>query len=102
MAERHRLNGQQFTCANDRFRTDTDNGRSDRARGSVFAGPLFENDQVSLWLERVHDTHQPSEPFYWLMWYDARGNPTIPLSGVMSAKDVKAMVGRLAEFMDLH
>lgn len=98
-----------FTCENRRFQTDTTKGKphgkdangAKRADGSVFDGPLFDNGVASLWLEHVHDTHQPDGSFYWLMWYDARGNPTIPLSGVMSADDVREMAGLLTRFMEL-
>jgi len=65
--------------------------------GSVFEEPLVPGD-YSLWLEYAVDTKTDSETF-WLMWYDADGSPTIPLSGVISAGQVRDMASRLATFI---
>ena len=103
MGRRHRLEDQAFTCANSRFQTNTrkpfPHGEG-VAGGSVFEKPLAKTEQGdSLWLEHV--LAKDGAEAFWLMWYDQDGNPTIPLSGVMSADEVREMSSRLARFMEL-
>lgn len=103
MADKDRLEGQQFTCSNRRFHTNTEKGESHglgKVRGSVFGEPLVSSDGYTLWLEHVIDKARQSETF-WLMWYNADGSPTIPASGVISTDKIKEMARRLMTFIDL-
>ena len=103
MAEKDRLNGIPFTCSNRRFHTNADKGKphgSGQTRGSVFDLPLVSSNGYTLWLEYVIDKTNASETF-WLMWYDSAGSPTIPLSSVISADQMKDMTSRLADFIKL-
>ena len=88
-----------YTCANYRFRTNTESGfahGSNVARGSVFPEALACNaDGSSLWLEHVVDDSEGS--FYWLMWYDAQGKPTIPLSGILTRDHISNMAVMLTK-----
>jgi hypothetical protein len=90
-----------YTCKNRRFWTDTRMGYAHgkcATLGSVFAGPLARNDSgYSLWLEHV--TNLDGDPFYWLMWYDPEGCPTIPLSGIMDRNHIADMSRQLAGFI---
>ncbi len=102
----HRIqnNGQRldYTCENRRFRTNVamnaETGARPRAPASVFRGPLIDHDGYSLWLEHVIEI-ATGERCYWLMWYDANGWPTIPLSGVLDRSEIPTMAGRLASFV---
>jgi hypothetical protein len=103
MAAQHRLNGQAYTCKNVRFWTDTSKGKPHgpgQASGSVFDQPLVSGGGFSLWREHVVDRDGGWEPF-WLMWYDANGDPTIPLSGVFDRDQLREMVSRLASFIQV-
>lgn len=93
-----------FTCKNARFATDISKGKkhgqhSDSA-GSVFDAPLVLYNGASLWLEHVVD-HKNNDgiPYYWLMWYDSKGIPTVPLSGILSKYDLIRMQSMFAEFI---
>ena len=102
MAANNRLNGKPYTCANRRFETCVDDGfahREGTSRGSVFPFPLVDSEH-SLWLEHVIDNEENNR-VYWLMWYDRAGNPTIPVSSVLSAADVRNMASQLACFIEL-
>ena len=35
------------------------------------------------------------------MWYDEEGTPTIPMSGVISADQIRQMTAKLATFLKL-
>ena len=104
MAAHNRLNDTPYTCRNSRFWTDITKGKRhgpSQARGSVFDGPLVTNkDGSSLWLEYVEDRDGGWEPF-WLMWYDANGNPTIPMSGAFDQSQIQGMVSQLASFIEV-
>ncbi len=104
MAKKNQLNEQPFTCDNLGFQTNTQKGMSHglgKAKGSVFKKPLVVSiDGKTLWLEHVIDKKNHSETF-WLMWYGSDGSPTIPMSGVISADQVKEMASRLADFIKL-
>lgn len=103
MAAHNRLNGAPYTCRNSRFWTDITKGHCHghgQVRGSVFDSPLVEGDGYSLWLEYVEDRDGGWEPF-WLMWYDSEGNPTIPMSGVFDQSQMRAMVEKLASFIEI-
>lgn len=112
MAREHRIRDENegylnFTCRNVGFETDIHHlkgkhhGSSRRAKGSVFASPLKDWGAVSLWLEYVRDRRHPDREWYWLMWYNKDGRPTIPMSGVFSGADLAKTIGRLAkEFLD--
>jgi hypothetical protein len=59
--------------------------------GSIFDEALLRaSNNQSLWLEYVTDKQGNSETF-WLMWYDAEGDPSIPMSGVVSLDQIKEM-----------
>lgn len=81
-----------FTCENRRYATDLTegfpHGPNREARGSVLEGPLFDFGDASIWLEHVIES-ATGEKCYWLMWYDAEGRPTIPLSGVFGRPDLE-------------
>lgn len=103
MAEKDQLNGIPFTYSNRRFHTNTEKGKphgSGEARGSVFDLPLVSSNGYTLWLEYVIDKTIASATF-WLMWHDSVGSPTITLSGVISADQVKDMTSRLMDFIKL-
>ena len=91
-----------FSCENSRFRTNLAKGETHggqrRVRGSVFPGALIERGGFSLWLEHVEEI-ETSEEYYWLMWYDAQGRPTIPMSGVFDRSDLAGMLGQLGRFV---
>ena len=100
MSGKNRINGQKFTCANNRFRTNTAKGPHGRreAKGSVFKESLLRSDDgYPLWLEHVYDTKSDSETF-WLMWYNA----TVTMSGVIDGQKIKEMASRLAMFINLQ
>ncbi len=87
-----------FTNENRRFRTNISKGHPHgpgQPAGSVFAEPLYD-DGHSLWLEHVIERANGGES-YWLMWYDAAGNPIIKVSGVMGRDDLKAIAQKLIE-----
>lgn len=100
----HRIqdNGRRrnYTCENRRFRTNLAmNQERDqpRAPGSVFREPLVDHDGYSLWLEHVIEI-ATGDRYYWLMWYDANGWPTIPLSGILDRNDIATMASLLTSF----
>jgi hypothetical protein len=97
MAGDHRIRSSDghsipFTCENRRYATDLTEGLShgpnSEARGSVLEAPLFDFGAASIWLEHVVE-RTTGEKCYWLMWYDADGRPTIPLSGVFGRQDLE-------------
>ncbi|MGU3360333.1 hypothetical protein ACLBWX_08375 [Methylobacterium sp. M6A4_1b] len=95
------INGAPYTCENKRFMTNTAKGQphgSGQAGGSVFPNALV-NNGYSLWLEHVIDKNNNSEAF-WLMWYDDKGRPTIPASGVMWPDELRGMIAQLSAFID--
>jgi hypothetical protein len=103
MAKKDRIDDQPFTCHNDRFQTDTEKGKPHgkaQAGGSVFPGPLVPGDYYTLWLEFVRDKKGGPDTL-WLMWYDGEGTPTIPMSGVISADQIKQMTAKLTDFIKL-
>lgn len=103
MPRDHRLDGQAFTCGNSRYHTDTEAGLphgEGQAGGSVFAEPLLETNGYTLWLEYVRA--KDGAKVFWLMWYNPAGEPTIPMSGVMSADEVAVMTGRLTRFAEIR
>ncbi len=103
MAFKNRYQGHAYTCANRRFHTDITKGhqhKSGGARGSVFQKPIIEDGSYSLWLEHVVDEEDGRDVF-WLMWYDKSGSPTIPLSGVFEAADIRQMAARLAAYIQV-
>jgi hypothetical protein len=103
MAEKHRLEGQQFTCSNHGFQTNTAKGERHgprKAAGSVFGQPLVSSNGYTLWLEHVTEKKTGKETF-WLMWYDPKGSPTIPASSVISEDQVEELKRRLSTFIDL-
>lgn len=91
----------RFTCQNARFRTDfgrgENHGAADTSRGSVFGQCLANHEGYTLWLEYVAELKEPNGNYYWLMWYDSEGYPTIPLSGIMSREEVVRMIQLFAE-----
>jgi hypothetical protein len=105
VAKDHRIkeDGQliAYTCKNYRFRTDISKGSAHgghRVRGSVFEEPLVQNtDGYSLWLEHV--TNDSGDAYYWLMWYDPDGVPTIPMSGILDREHIADMSRLLASFI---
>ena len=100
MGKDHRIEGKPFTCQNAHFETDTSKGERHHraeAKGSVFTTPLVSSG-YTLWLEYVRDKKGGPDVF-WLMWYDAEGVPTIPMSGIMSLEQVRSMTARLSDFI---
>lgn len=101
----HRISGPggqrlDYTCANRRFRTNLTKGHphgGTQAGGSVFPGPLVQHGSYSLWLEHVEEIGT-GDDYYWFMWYDA-GQPTIPLSGVMTKPEIAELVKQIADFV---
>ena len=96
MAAKDRIAGEPFTCCNRRFQTDVNKGKPHgpgNARGSVFDEPLVPG-AYSLWLEHAVNKENDSSTF-WLMWYDAEGSPTIPMSGIISEEQIEEMARRL-------
>jgi hypothetical protein len=106
MAIDHRMadeagNRLEHTCQNRRFRTDIEQGFSRGVRGtrgSVFKKPLIDRDGYSLWLEHVEET-ETGNKYYWLMWYDQDGKPTIPLSGIFDKDELVEMAKNFASFV---
>ena len=94
---------QNFTCRNQRFQTDIITGfaHSDSTvLGSALPGPLAESEGFTLWLEHVIDTRFPEnnqKGLFWLMWYQD-GIPIIPMSGVLTADDIRRMTSLLSDF----
>lgn len=107
MAKRdHRIirNGQpvDYTCQNHRFMTkDAGKAHAPNAQtgGSVTGSPLIDAGGYSLWLEHVEEKGSPNAEWYWLMWYDAVGVPTLPASSVFTRDQLADMVKKLVEFM---
>ena len=81
-----------FTCENRRYMTDLTTGfphaPNGEALGSVIDGPLFDFGDVSIWSKHVVE-RATRERCSWLMWYDADGRPTIPLSSVFDRADIE-------------
>jgi len=107
MAADHRIenaNGERrdFTCQNRRYMTDVTmghpHGPAGSARGSVLNAPLFDFGDASIWLEHVVERSGAQEKCFWLMWYDAEGRPTIPLSGVFGAEQLQRAAAALQPF----
>jgi hypothetical protein len=99
------INGHSYTCRNSRFQTDivAIHGKPHgpgNAAGSVFDAPLVDNGGYSLWLEYVED-HKYGGNMFWLMWYDAKGVPTIPASGVFDLDQLRSMNSQLAAFIQM-
>lgn len=93
-----------FSCQNAKFQTGIGRGHPHRPSatlGSVIEGPLIGRPgNYSLWLEHVASTDDPgATDIYWLMWYDPRGLPTIPLSGVFNREQLGEMVRQLINFI---
>ncbi len=105
MANDHRLtdaSGQRlnYSCGNKGYQTNVNKGfRHGRSmtRGSVLRVPLIDHD-YSLWLEHVQEI-KTGEEFYWLMWYDNSGIPTIPMSGIFDKEELAEMSKQLASFV---
>jgi hypothetical protein len=101
-----RFEEQPFSCENPhgRFHTDVTRGFPHRPAsdtfGSALPRPLYRDDERSLWLEHVIDTHTNGgwEPF-WLMWYDHDGNPETPASAVFDRDNLRELVRQLADFI---
>ena len=96
----HRINSTPFTCQNRFFETKPEGHAhgTGRFKGSVFAGSLYSDDVRSLWLEHVRDRRNPDREAFWFMWYDAKGYPEVPLSGVfdrMAAEEIARQMGTL-------
>lgn len=107
MARDSRITGEDnqpiaFTCRNRRFETNIRKGEPHKpfadTLGSVFPEPLIDHDGYTLWIEHVWEPETDAE-YYWLMWYNPEGIPTIPLSGVFDRTDLEAMVSRLARLV---
>ena len=86
-----------FTCANDRYRTDTRYGYphgAGQARGSVLPVPLVTRADTgdTLWLEYVAGAEGT---VYWLMWYDGAGHPRVTYSAVMDYPNLCVMLRAL-------
>jgi len=90
----------EFSCRNKRFQTNIDRGfahRPSQTRGSAIPDPLVENNGWTLWLEYVSEPEDPAATWFWLMWYNSDGVPTIPLSGVFDRGHLANMIRQLVE-----
>jgi hypothetical protein len=95
------INGKPFTCRNGRFQTDLRQGHPRgpaQATGSVLPQALLSLPDASLWLEYVED-HKNGGEMFWLMWYDAAGEPTVPSSSVFDTDELQTMIAQLSSFM---
>lgn len=92
-----------FSCHNHWFQTDLARGYqhgSHPTRGSVFTNALVSGGNgYTLWLEYVRNHRTGEDGYFWFMWYDQSGFPTIPLSGVFTRDDLAEMSKRIAEFV---
>jgi hypothetical protein len=94
-----------FTCENRRYKTNIEKKGSfphgpHPARGSVTQNYLLVAvGSLTLWLEHVVDKSDDDNECYWLMWYDANGNSTIPLSGVFWKPELAEMAKQLMQFV---
>ena len=93
------VNGLPFTCRNARFETDIKVGfahGANQALRSVLPQPLISaatNGGYSLWLEYLIDQHNTMTGHcFWLMWYDAAGQPTLTMSGVFDKSGLAEMI----------
>jgi hypothetical protein len=80
-----------YTCENRRYYTNTGLGEMHTphsSRGSVLPEPLVRNPNGSLWLEHVSDRKEAGANYYWFMWYDPNGWPTIPASSIFAREDM--------------
>src|ERR1700680_3423857 len=88
-----------FSCDNYGFQTDITRGHThtpSETNGSVVAQPLIrKNDGYTLWLEYVADKRDPQADWFWLMWYDGEGKPTMPMSAVFDRQQLGGMVDQL-------
>jgi hypothetical protein len=108
MANDHRLTGLDggrlpFTCGNRRFMTDLSRGYAHSvlhadSTGSVLPDAVFDFGEASIWLEHVVDRHS-GERCFWLMWYNAEGKPTIPMSGVFGVDEIERASSALRDFV---
>ncbi len=91
-----------YMCENSRFRTNITkgepHGRFSSTRGSVFPEPLANYGDHTLWLEHVEEPRTQVE-WYWLMWYDKSGRPTIKVSGVLAKRDLSDIAKKLEDFV---
>jgi len=105
--------GQPFSCVNPRgrFHTDTSGQRNPSyphghspTLGSALPAALWvdPNDQGSLWLEHVIDTHGGGWEPFWFMWYDKHGNPRLTMSGTFDLAALSAISASLAGFVKGH
>lgn len=97
----------QFTCSNSRFETDVGRGYphgTNKAKGSVFPSQIAgEDGGFTLWLEHVRDKkNNGGADIYWLMWYDGRGKPTIPLSGILTSDDIQEIGARFIKMVGVE
>jgi len=93
-----------YSCGNKGFQTNISKGKSHGTTptlGSVLGYPLVKNQfNQSLWLEHVVETKNPTgNEYYWLMWYNDKAQPTIPMSGVFEKSDLEKMLKGLANFV---
>jgi hypothetical protein len=106
MANDHRITvnsaSLNYTCQNRAFQTNLMKGVAHGAHGtslgSVFNRPPIVGNNYSLWLEHVIELATNDE-YYWLMWYDLRGWPAVPLSAVFTKQDLQEMVRLMADFV---
>lgn len=108
MAKDRRIlrNGQRmdYTCENKGYETDTYAGYSHSTfstnGGSFFSQPLISSGVYSIWLEHVIEKSSQKK-CYWIMWYDASGQPAIPISAVFYEDELQTMRALLAENVTL-
>jgi hypothetical protein len=68
-------------------------GKAD-TKGSVFPEAIFSGPDSSLWLEHVIEP-KTGDKVFWLMWYDADGNPAIRASGVFNRTDLISLANKI-------
>ncbi|MCW4114365.1 hypothetical protein NPA31_005235 [Aurantimonas sp. MSK8Z-1] len=96
------INGMPFTCENSRFKTDITKGKPHgqaAALGSVLDQPLVSHG-YTLWLKHVIDKNGGPDQF-WLIWYDPKGAPTIPASGVLGPDEIREITRQLSAFIKI-
>jgi hypothetical protein len=88
-----------FSCDNYQFQTNVMVGyphSPSETRGSVVSQPLIRNDDgYTLWLEHVTAKNDRDAHWFWLMWYDGQGLPTMPMSAVFDLHQLGGMIEQL-------
>lgn len=82
---------QPFTCANNKYRTDTSKGYPHgvgHEKGSFFSGYIRQTESGSLWVEYVANSDGSATDGLWFVWYDVNGRCLTKSSAVFIADDL--------------